>query len=81
MASRLFMLLALVVVVAVAWAALVTLFSPPLTLGGREFYEAMVRRWVRNVAILGVGAVLVYALWLLFLALRCSISGRSCAAG
>ena len=81
MASRLFLLLALVVVIAAAWAALVTLFSPPLTLGWREFYEAMVRRWVRNVAILGVGAALVYALWLLFLALRCTISGRSCAAG
>ena len=33
MASRLFLLLALVVVIAAAWAALVTLFSPPLTLG------------------------------------------------
>ncbi len=73
MASRLFLLLALVIVIAAAWAALVTLFSPPLTLGGREFSEAMVRRWVRNVAVLGVGTVLVFALWLLFLALRCSI--------
>jgi len=66
MASRLFMLLALVVVVAAAWAALVTLFLPPLTLGGREFYEAMVRRWVRNVGVLGIGTVLVFVLWLLF---------------
>ena len=81
MASRLFLLLALVVVIAAAWAALVTLFSPPFTLGWREFYEAMVRRWVRNVAVLGVGTVLVFALWLLFLALRCSLFGRSCAAG
>ena len=81
MASRLFLLLALVVVIAAAWAALVTFFSPPLTLGWREFYEAMVRRWVRNVAVLGVGTVLVFALWLLFLALRCSLSGRGCAAG
>ena len=81
MASRLFMLLALVVVVAAAWAALVTLFLPPLTLGGREFYEAMVRRWVRNVGVLGIGTVLVFVLWLLFLALRCSLSGRGCAAG
>ena len=56
MARRLFMLLALVVVIAAAWAALVTLFLPPLTLGWREFYEAMVRRWVRNVAVLGVGS-------------------------
>ena len=81
MTGRLFMLLALVVVIAAAWAALVTLFSPPLTLGWREFSEAMVRRWVRNVAVLGVGTVLVFVLWLLFLALRCSFSGRSCAAG
>jgi hypothetical protein len=70
MASRLFMLLALAVAIAAAWAALVTLFSPPLTLGGREFYQAMIRRWVRNVGVLGVGAVLVFVLWLLFLARR-----------
>jgi uncharacterized oligopeptide transporter (OPT) family protein len=81
MVNRLFMLLALVVVIAAAWAALVTLFSPPLTLGWREFYEAMARRWVRNVAVLGVGTVLVFVLWLLFLALRCSFSSRSGAAG
>jgi len=46
-----------------------TLFSPPLTLGWREFYEAMVRRWARNVAVLGVGTVLVFVLWLLSLGL------------
>ena len=70
MASRLFMLLALVVVIAAVWAALVTLFSTPLTLGWREFSKAVVRRWVRNVAVLGVGAVLVFVVWLLFLARR-----------
>jgi len=75
------MFLALVVVIAAVWAALVTLFLPPLTLGWREFYEGMVRRWVRNVAVLGVGTVLVFVLWVLFLALRCSVSGRSCVAG
>ena len=80
MAGRLFVLLALVVVIAAAWAALVTLLVPPLTFGWRGFYEAMVRRWVRNVAVLGVGTVLVFALWLLFLALRCRVSRRSCAA-
>jgi hypothetical protein len=64
------MLLALVVVTAASWAALVTLFSPPLTLGWREFCEAMVTRWVRNVAVLGVGTVLVFVLWLLLRALR-----------
>ena len=63
-----FILLTLVVVIAAAWAALVTLFVPPLTLGWREFYEAMVRRWVRNVVTLGVGTVLVLVLWRLFLA-------------
>ena len=81
MASRLFVLLALVIVIAAAWAALVTLFLPPLTLGWREFYEAMIRRWVRNVAVLGVGTVLVFVLWLLVLALGCRFSGRSRAAG
>jgi hypothetical protein len=65
MASRLFPLLALLVVIAVAWAALVTLFSLPLTLGWREFYEAMVKRWVRNVAVLGVSTVVVFVLWFL----------------
>jgi hypothetical protein len=64
------MLLALVVVTTATWAALVTLFSPPLTLGWREFYEAMLTRWVRNVAVLGVGAVLMFVLWLLLRALR-----------
>jgi uncharacterized oligopeptide transporter (OPT) family protein len=68
--TRLFLLLALVVMIAGAWAALVTLFSPPLTLGWREFSDAMARRWVRNVAVLGVGTVLVLVLWLLFLVLQ-----------
>ena len=81
MASRLFVLLALVVMIAAAWAALVTLFVPPLTLGWREFYEAMVRRWVRNVAVLGAGTVLVFVLWHLLLAFRCSFTGRSRALG
>ena len=77
MASSLLMLLALVVVVAAAWAALVTLFLPPLTLGWREFSEAAIKRWVRNVAILGVGAVLMFVLWHLFVAVRCGVSSRS----
>ena len=81
MTSRLFLLLALMIVIAPAWAALVTLFSPPLTLGWGEFSDAMVRRWVRNVAVLGVGTVLVFVLWLLFLALRCNFSDRGCATG
>jgi hypothetical protein len=70
MTSRLFMVVALVVVMAAAWAALVTLFTPPLTLGWREFCEAMVPRWARNVAVLGVATVFVFVLWLLSLALR-----------
>lgn len=70
MAGRLFMLFAVVVVIAAAWAALVTLFVPPLTLGWREFTEAMVRRWVRYAAVLGLCTVVVLALWLLFVALH-----------
>ena len=77
MASRLSLLLALVIVIAAAWAALVTLVSPPLTLGWREFYEATIKRWGRNVAVLGVGAVLVFVLWHLFVAVRYGISSRS----
>ena len=68
MTSRLFLLLALVVVIAATWAALVTLFSPPLALGWREFSDAMGRRSVRNVAVPGVGTVLALVLRLLFLA-------------
>ena len=68
--TRPFLLVALVVVIAAAWAALVTLFSPPLTLGWREFSDAMGRRWVRNVAVLGVGTVIVLVLRLLFRALQ-----------
>lgn len=66
MTSRLLILLTSVVVTAAAWAALVTLFTPPLTLGWREFSEAAARRWVKNVAVLGLATVLVVALWLLF---------------
>ena len=68
-----FMLLTSVVVMVVAWSALVTLFSPPLTLGWREFYEAMVRRGLRSAAVIGVGAAVVFVLRLLFLALRRSL--------
>ena len=67
MASRLLMLLALVIVIAAVWAALVALFSTPLTLGWREFFKATVRRWVWNVAVLGVGAVIVLVASLAFL--------------
>ena len=62
MPSHLFMLLALVIGIAAAWATLVTLFVPPLTLGWREFCEAMIKRWLRNVAVLGAGTVLVLVL-------------------
>jgi hypothetical protein len=60
------MLIALVVVIAAAWAALVTLFVPPLTLGWREFVEAMVRRWARNAVVLGVAALVVVLFRALF---------------
>jgi hypothetical protein len=68
MQSRLLMLVALVIVLAGVWAALVTLFVPPLTLGWREFLDAMVRRWPRNIVVLGLAVVLILGLWLLFLA-------------
>ena len=71
MVSSLLMLLAVAVVIAAAWAALVTLFLPPLTLGWREFYEAAIKRGARNVVILGVGTVLVFVLWHLLVAVRC----------
>src|SRR5262249_11539442 len=68
--TRLFLLLALMVMIAATWAALVTLFSPPLTLDWREFSDAMGRRSFRNVAVPGVGPVLALVLPLLFLALQ-----------
>jgi len=68
MPVRLLVLVALVIGFAGVWAGLVTLFVPPLTLGGREFAEAMVRRWARNILVLGLAAVLILGLWLLFLA-------------
>ena len=66
MPGGLSMLIALVVVIAAAWAALVTLFVPPLTLGWREFVEAMVRRWARNAVVLGVAALVVVLFRALF---------------
>jgi len=68
MPVRLLVLVALVIGFAGVWAGLVTLFVPPLTLGGREFAEVMVRRWARNILVLGLAAVLILGLWLLFLA-------------
>jgi len=73
MVRCLFIALASVVAMVVAWSALVTFFSPPLTLGWREFYEAMIRRWPRNAAVIGVGAAVVFVLWVLLLALRRSL--------
>ena len=69
MPVRLLVLVALVIVLAGVWAALVTLFVPPLTLGWHEFLDAMVRRWARNAVFLGLAVVLMLGLWLLFLAL------------
>jgi len=68
MPARLLVLVALVIVLAGVWAALVTLFVPPLTLGAREFVDAMVRRWARNILAFGLAGVLILGLWLLFLA-------------
>jgi hypothetical protein len=53
------------ITIAAGWAFLVTLVSPPLTLGWRETIEATVRRSARYVAVLGiagVGVLLVLAL-------------------
>jgi NADH:ubiquinone oxidoreductase subunit 6 (subunit J) len=66
MPGRVPMFITLVVVIAGAWAALVTFFVPPLTLGWREFVEAMVRRWVRNAVVLGVAVLLILVLLALF---------------
>src|SRR2546427_8869587 len=72
MLTRLLMLIAVMVMIAAGWAFLVTLVSPPLTLGWGETLEATVRRSARHVAVLGiagVGVLLILALaappWLL----------------
>ena len=65
MLTRLLTLVAVMVMIAAGWAFLVTLVSPPLTLGWRETVEATVRRSARYVAVLGiagVGVLLVLAL-------------------
>jgi len=53
------------ITIAAGWAFLLTLVSPPLTLGWRETAETTVRRSARYVAVLGiagVGVLLVLAL-------------------
>ena len=63
MLTRLLTLVAVMVMIAAGWAFLVTLVSPPLTLGWRETVEATVRRSARYVTVLGiVGVLLVPAL-------------------
>ena len=65
MLTRLLTLVAVMVTIAAGWAFLVTLVSPPLTLGWRETVEATVRRSARYIAVLsiaGVGVLLVLAL-------------------
>src|SRR5207244_330116 len=59
MLTRLLMLIAVMVMIAAGWAFLVTLVSPPLTLGWRETLEATVRRSARHVAVLGIAGVVV----------------------
>ena len=70
MARHLVALVALVILSAGVWAALVTLFAPPLTLGWREFYQATARRWLRNLGAFGAVAAIGYLLWFVLLALR-----------
>ena len=53
MLTRLLTLVAVMVMIAVGWAFLVTLVSVPLTLGWRETLEATVRRSARHVASTG----------------------------
>ena len=59
MLTRLLTLIAVMVMIAGGWAFLVTLVSPPLTLGWRETLEATVRRSARHVAVLGIAGVVV----------------------
>ena len=59
MLTRLLTLVAVMVMIAAGWAFLVTLVSPPLTLGWRETLEATVRRSARYVAVLGIAGVVV----------------------
>lgn len=55
----------LVVLLAGAWAALATLFTPPLTSGWREGLDATWRRWWRAIAVLGPVAAGLALAWLL----------------
>src|SRR5437899_11342168 len=59
MLTRLLMLIAVMVMIAAGWAFLVTLVSPPLSLGWRETLAATVRRSARPVAVLGIAGVVV----------------------
>jgi hypothetical protein len=68
MLLHLLTLVAVMVMIAGGWAFLVTLVSPPLTLGWRETLEATVRRSARQIAILGIAGVV--AVLLLALAAR-----------
>ena len=52
-------LVAVMATIAAGWAFLVTLVSPPLTLGWRETLEATLRRSARRVAVLGITGVVV----------------------
>jgi hypothetical protein len=58
-------LLALVILVAGAWAVLATLFTPPLTSGWREGTDAALRRWARAVIVLGLTVAGLAVAWLL----------------
>ena len=58
-------LLALVILVAGAWAVLATLFTPPLTSGWREGAAATLWRWPRAVVVLGVSVAGGVVAWLL----------------
>jgi hypothetical protein len=57
--------LALVVLLAGAWAVLATLFTPPLTSGWREGMDATLRRWARATVVLGITVAALAVAWLL----------------
>jgi len=59
MLIRLLTLVAVMVMIAAGWAFLMTLVSPPLSLGWRETLEATVRRSARHVALLAIAGVVV----------------------
>ena len=70
MLTRLLTLVAVMVMIAAGWAFLVTLVSPPLSLGWRETLAATVRRSARPVAVIGIAGGVVLLILALAAGLR-----------